>query len=108
MDSSFCFSPASGQAIPGKEKKSAMFDKTKKKLAETMGRSVKQAAEPIKAGVKQAANTKVDLYSRILRLGVLILLFIDGTKWVSDASRSEVSPNQIVINNYLTKKDGDG
>ena len=82
-----------------------MFDKTIKKLTEKMGKSVqetvKEAAAPIKAEVKQAASNKVDLYSRILRLGVLIILFVEGTRRVASDSRNESSPNQIVINNYL-------
>ena len=78
-----------------------MLDKLTNKLAEKMGRSVKKVAEPIKAEVKQAANHKVDLYSRILRLGVLIFLFIDGTRRVTDAGRNDSSPNQIIINNYV-------
>ena len=61
-----------------------MFDKLTKKLATKMGRTVKEAAEPIRNGVRQAANNKVDLYSRILRLGVLILLFVDGTRRVAN------------------------
>lgn len=78
-----------------------MLDKLTEKLAAKMGRSVKKAAEPIKAEVKQMANHKVDLYSRILRLGVLVFLFIDGTRRITDVSRSDSSPNQIIINNYM-------
>ena len=85
-----------------------MFDKMTKKLAEKMGRSVKEAAEPIKNGMKQAANHKVDLYSRILRLGVLVILFIEGTRRISGDQRPENSPNQIIINNYLNDRWKDG
>lgn len=88
---------------------SAMLDNLTKKLATKMGRSVKEAAkeaaEPIKNGVKQAANNKVDLYSRILRMGVLIFLFIDGTRRVTDTHSHDISPNQIIINNYMDGKD---
>ena len=82
-----------------------MFDGIAKKLAEKMGRTMKEAAEPIKAEVKQAANHKVDLYSRVIRLGVLLFLFIDGTRRVTDAGRNDSSPTQIVINNYMDGKD---
>ena len=86
-----------------------MFDKMTKKLAEKMGRSVKEAAEPIKDGAKKAVNNKVDLYSRILRLGVLVLLFVDGTRRVSDTHQSDGGPNHIIINNYIgDKKDFKG
>ena len=85
-----------------------MFGKLGQKLAEKLGQSVKTASEPIRVEVKKTVDSKVDLYSRILRLGVLIFLFIDGTKRVVDSSREPmISPNQIVINNYLTKKEGD-
>lgn len=80
-----------------------MFDNISKKLAEKMGRSVKEAAEPIRSEMKKAANNKVDLYSKILRLGVLVLLFIDGTRRVAnlDSDKTESGPSQIVINNYM-------
>ena len=79
-----------------------MFDKFTNKLAEKMGQSVKKAAEPIKEQVTNKVDSKVDLYSKILRLGVLLFLFIDGTKRVSNAlSDSKDSPSHIVINNYL-------
>ena len=82
-----------------------MFGKTKQKLAETTNRKVKEAIEPIKTGVKKIANNKVDLYSRILRMGVLLLLFIDGTRRVSDMRQQDSGPNQIIINNYLGDRD---
>lgn len=81
-----------------------MFDKVTKKLADKMGRTVKEAAEPIRNGVKQVANNKVDLYTRILRLGVLILLFVDGTRRVANEANKEPGPSHIVINNYLYDK----
>ena len=83
-----------------------MFERLTQKMAEKMGQSVKQVSEPIRTEVKKTVDYKVDLYSRILKLGVLIFLFIDGTKRVNSDPGS--SPNQIVINNYLTKeKEGD-
>lgn len=81
-----------------------MFDKMTKKLAEKMGRTVKEAAEPIQKGIQKVANNKVDLYSRILRLGVLILLFVDGTRRVTGETHRETGPSQIVINNYIGEK----
>lgn len=81
-----------------------MFDNLAKKLATKMGKSVREAAEPIKAEVQKNANHKVDLCSKILRMGVLIFLFIDGTRRVTDAGRSDPGPNQIIINNYLGEK----
>ena len=85
-----------------------MFDKVTKKLAEKMGRSVQEVAAPVATQIQKQANNKVDLWSRILRFGVLIFLFVDGTRRVvSDPGKSESSPNQIVINNYLMRKDGE-
>ena len=86
-----------------------MFDKLSKKMAEKMGRSVKTSIQPIKMEVRKTVDSKVDLYSRILRLGVLIFLFIDGTKRVNNIVNQEPSPspNQIIINNYITRKDGE-
>ena len=88
------------------EKKSAMFDKMTKKLADKMGRTVKEASEPIRNGVKQVANDKVDLYSKILKLGMLVILFIGGTRTLSNetARARETGPSTIVINNYLGEK----
>ena len=77
-------------------------------MAEKMGHSVKTTIEPIRTEMKKTVDFKVDLYSRILRLGVLIFLFIDGTKRVNNMINEPApSPNQIIINNYLTKKDGE-
>lgn len=79
-----------------------MFDGLTKKLAQKMGRTVQEAAQPIKKEVSKAANNKVDLWSRVLRLGVLIFLFVDGTRRVvADPEKKESSPQQIVINNYV-------
>ena len=88
-----------------------MFDKTIKKLATKMGRTVQETAieavEPIKNEVKEAAGNKVDLYSRILRLGVLLILFIEGTRRVTNSSEQS-SPTQIVVNNYFDKEQKGG
>lgn len=82
-----------------------MFDKLTQKLATKMGRTVKEAAEPIRNGVRQAANNKVDLYSKILRLGVLILLFVDGTRRVAnETGKDSGGPSHIIINNYIGEK----
>ena len=85
-----------------------MFDKLTKKIAEKMGHSVKTTIDPIQAKVRNAVDSKVDLYSRILRLGVLIFLFIDGTKRVNNmVNEPTTTPSQIIINNYLSRKEGD-
>lgn len=81
-----------------------MFDKMSKKIADKMGRTVKEAAEPIRNGVKQVANDKMDLYSKILKFGVLLVLFIGGTKTLSNESRNDPGPSHIVINNYLGER----
>ena len=83
-----------------------MFEKLTKKMAEKMGKGVQAAAAPIRSEVKQVANNKVDLWSRILRLGVLVFLFIDGTRRVVAEPKSEGTtiPN-IIINNYLNRDD---
>ena len=86
----------------------AMFDKLTQKMAKKMGQSVKTTLEPIRTEVKETVDNKVNLYSRILRLGVLILLFIDGTKRVNQiVNEPNHGPSQIVINNYLSRKDGE-
>ena len=85
-----------------------MLDKFTKKLAEKMGRSVKNTIDPIQTNVRNTVDNKVDLYSRILKLGVLIFLFIDGTRRMNNiVNEPSTSPNQIIINNYLTRKDGE-
>ena len=86
-----------------------MFEKLTDKLAEKMGQSMKKAAEPIKEQVTNKVDSKVDLYSKILRLGVLLFLFIDGTKRISNtlSDDQKSSPNQIVINNYLIRRKED-
>ena len=85
-----------------------MFEKVAQKMAEKMGRSVKATVKPITVEVKKTVDNKVDLYSRIVRLGVLILLFIEGTKKVTESTHEPgPSPNQIIINNYITRKDGE-
>lgn len=85
-----------------------MFDKLTRKVAEKMGHSVKNTIEPLRSEVKKTVDSKVDLYSRILRLGVLIFLFIDGTKRVNSFINDQPSsPNQIIINNYISRKEGE-
>lgn len=85
-----------------------MFDKITRKVAEKLGHSVKTTIDPIRSEVKKTVDSKVDLYSRILRLGVLIFLFIDGTKRVNSIMNDPPSsPNQIIINNYLNRKEGE-
>ena len=78
-----------------------MFDKVTRKLAEKMGKSVQEAAAPIRKEVKQAADNKVDLWSKVLRFGILIFLFVDGTRRVVAEPRQETPPSTIVINNYM-------
>lgn len=86
-----------------------MFDNLTRKLAEKMGRSVKETVQPIVKETSKKVDGKVDLYSRILRLGVLVFLFIEGTKKVSSTySEPESHPNQIIINNYIHEKEREG
>lgn len=84
-----------------------MLDRLTRKLAEKMGQSVKETVIPIKEEVSKKVERKVDLYSRIVRLGVLVFLFIEGTKKVvqMDDRDSHSSPYQITINNYITGKE---
>ena len=78
-----------------------MFDNLTKKLAQKMGRGVQAATAPIRTEVKQVADNKVDLWSRLLRLGVLVFLFIDGTRRVVSEPKNDNSQPNIIINNYL-------
>lgn len=80
-----------------------MFDRLTQKIAETMGKSVKETVQPIKTEMTKKVDSKVDLYSRILRLGVLIFLFIEGTKRVTDSENNDdrQGPSHIIINNYI-------
>lgn len=85
-----------------------MLENLTKKIAEKMGRSVKETIQPIVKETSKKVDTKIDLYSRVLRLFVLIFLFVEGTKKVANDSDSNPGPSQIVINNYLyDRKDGD-
>lgn len=82
-----------------------MLDNLTRKLAEKMGKSVKETVQPIVKETSRKVDGKVDLYSRILRLGVLVFLFIEGTKKVSSTYREpESHPNQIIINNYIHER----
>ena len=78
-----------------------MFDNFTKKLAQKMGRGVQAATAPIRTEVKQVADNKVDLWSRLLRLGVLVFLFIDGTRRVVSEPKNDNNQPNIIINNYL-------
>lgn len=82
-----------------------MFEKMRKKMAENMGRTVKEAAIPLQNEIKETMDGKVDLYSKILKLGLLIILFIEGGKRVSKMDEVKAGPSQIVINNYITQKE---
>lgn len=83
-----------------------MLDNFTRKLAKKMGKSVQETMQPIVKETSRKVDCKVDLYSRILRLGVLVFLFIEGTKKVSSAYREpESHPSQIIINNYIERKD---
>lgn len=82
-----------------------MFDNLTKKLAKKVGQSVQEVAQPIQNKVSTVANNKVDLWSRVLRLGVLIFLFVDGTRRVvAEPKNNDNGPSQIVINNYIGQK----
>lgn len=86
-----------------------MLDNFTRKLAEKMGKSVKETVQPIVKETSRKVDGKVDLYSRILRLGVLVFLFVEGTKKVSNTYRDpDNSPNQIIINNYIDRVDRKG
>lgn len=84
-----------------------MLDKVTKKLAEKMGKSVqetvKETAVPLKNEIRQAAGNKINIGSQLLKLGVLLILFIEGTKRVTNDVSSNEGPNRIIINNYLMK-----
>jgi len=83
-----------------------MLDNLTRKLAQKMGKSVKETVQPIVKETSRKVDGKVDLYSRILRLGVLVFLFIEGTKKVSNSYTEPNShPNQIIINNYIDRKE---
>ena len=70
-----------------------MFDNFTKKLAKKMGQSVHEVTQPIQNKVSTVANNKVDLWSRVLRLGVLIFLFVDGTRRVTaEPKQNESGP----------------
>lgn len=83
-----------------------MFDGFFHKVTEKLGHSVKETIEPIKNEVQKVANDKVDLYSKILKLGVLIILFIEGAKKINRPNDQPSIPSQIIINNYLSRKEG--
>ena len=85
-----------------------MLDNLTRKLAKKMGKSVKETVQPIMQETSRKVDGKVDLYSRILRLGVLIFLFIEGTRKVSGGGHeTESHPNQIIINNYIRERNNE-
>lgn len=86
-----------------------MLDKLTRKLAEKMGQSVKESVKPLQEEVSRKVDYKVDLYSKIVRFGVLVFLFIEGTKRIANMEDKEPNsgPSQIVINNYLYRKEDD-
>lgn len=86
-----------------------MLENFTKKLAQKMGKSVKEQIQPIVNETSKKVDSKVDLYSKILRLFVLGLLFIEGTKKATnDFNQSQTpGPSQIVINNYLYERKDD-
>lgn len=84
-----------------------MFDKTIQKFTKKVGKSVRSTIEPIKKEMTKAVDGKVDIYSRLLKLGVLVFLFVEGFKRVG-GSGSELPPGTgtIIINNYIHTKEG--
>ena len=86
-----------------------MLDNFVQKITDKFGKSVKTPIEPIKNEMEKVVDDKVDLYSKILKLGVLIFLFVDGTRRVNKLSNNDSSsqPSQIIINNYISRKESD-
>lgn len=83
-----------------------MLDNVINKITEKFRHSVKTQITPIKNKVEQTLDTKIDLYSKALKFGVLLILFIEGTKRVNKQANEQESimPGQIIINNYLERK----
>ena len=85
-----------------------MFDGLIKKVTDKMGHSVKTTIEPIKKEVQKTLDNKVDLYSKVLRLAVLVFLFVDGTKRINQSHEERTNqPSQITIYNYMCRKEDD-
>ena len=85
-----------------------MFDGLIKKVTDKMGHSVKTTIEPIKKEVQKTLDNKVDLYSKVLRLAVLVFLFVDGTKRINQSHEEHTNqPSQITIYNYMCRKEDD-
>ena len=83
-----------------------MLDNVINKITEKFRHSVKTQITPIKNKVEKTLDTKIDLYSKALKFGVLLILFIEGTKRVNKQANEQESimPGQIIINNYLEGK----
>lgn len=70
-----------------------------------MGQSVQKATEPVREKVSKTANHSVDFWSRVARLGLLVVLFVEGTKRVASDPKDDANgPSQIIINNYVDSK----
>lgn len=85
-----------------------MFDKTMTKIAAKMGKNVKTAIEPIHTEIKKTVDNRVDLYSKLAKLGVLIFVFVDVMRRVTnsdDGPSNVTTPSSIIINNYINRKD---
>lgn len=82
-----------------------MFDNLINKITEKMGHSVKTQIVPIKDKVEKTLDNKMDLYSKLLKVGVLICLFIEGTRKINNSTSNETMPSHITINNYINRKE---
>ena len=82
-----------------------MLEKLTDKLTKKMGQSVQKATEPVREKVSKTANHSVDFWSRVARLGLLVVLFVEGTKRVASEPKDDANgPSQIIINNYVDSK----
>lgn len=82
-----------------------MLDKFTQRLMDSLHRSVKKTVIPMREVLRQNVNAQMDIGSKLLKFGTMILLFLGITKMnqLEDRPKKLEQPT-IIINNYLNDK----
>lgn len=87
-----------------------MLDKLTQRIVDSFHRSAKKTIIPVKEVLKHNVNTQMDIGSKALKFGTLILMILGIMKMrdkEDPVQKSEV-PSTIIINNYIREgKKGD-
>lgn len=80
-----------------------MLDKFTQRIVDSFHRSAKQTIKPIRNALRKNANAQLDIGSKALKLGTLILIILGfvKTKDVINSSEKKEVPSTIIINNYI-------